>query len=321
MIIGSSNSTFSLQEVFVTDFDDNYHRFDTDPSNELERAVSKIRRRYSNIADYMEAVAIYNEYMGLLAVKHGNPDILKLKLKHGAVKDFLPPKPRMKNTTENRDLLKNKIIVSRTNVRKVDDEKLDASLSTFNVNNEYDGMYIQESEVSDPVGKSMIKEGLADNQKMTMKQLAKVSDIDYLEEYFAMERERAQEQQKKKFNRLGLSQIIRGEMPEDPDIEPDETGVILYNGSFMTPAERDQVTIYQHLGKVGWDSLKLMKTRGEDKGITKLMKDDDKKKKKKNKKRNDDDDFIVKMVTDGNFDSFGEFQDEMLKFDSTLFKG
>ena len=88
MRISLGEEVLLLQTVYVTDFGDNYHRTEDEPSSELEKEARRIRRRYKSIADYMAALAIYNEYMAMLAVKHGSPQLLKIKIDNDAIDVF-----------------------------------------------------------------------------------------------------------------------------------------------------------------------------------------------------------------------------------------
>ena len=87
----------SLFEVYCLDYGDNYHRLDSEPTSEFERAVRNIKGRYKDIRKFNDAMGLYSAWMSYLAEKHGGYEILKKKIKAGIVEDYIPRKPRLKN--------------------------------------------------------------------------------------------------------------------------------------------------------------------------------------------------------------------------------
>lgn len=312
MRINIEDSKSFLTEVYVVDFGDNYHRLSDEPSTELEREARKIRRKYKNIAEYMNALAVYREYMALLALKHGGPELFKIKLKNDLIEDFVPPKPTLKKNKINKLLLKKKIIVSRAKVNKIDKEKLEEIIKS----NEENKLplrpdLVKVKEKVDPVAKKIIKKD--DFNKVSLKKVKNISHIDFLEEYFRTKNK--MENKDKESTHISLSKIASGEYEDLIKDTREEDEVIFYRGNYMNRETVQDLQMYQQLGELGWNSLKIMKDKGVSKRITKILKNQNKKnKKKKKKKKKKVDDFLVQVMVDNDYDSFEEYEREMLDF-------
>lgn len=91
----------------------NYYDYGSSVGELIEKAKS-IRSRYMDFREYDEAMNVYWDYMELLSTKYGNPKILKKLRKLKLVKDFVPKKPKLKNTKANREYLKYGMLPSMT---------------------------------------------------------------------------------------------------------------------------------------------------------------------------------------------------------------
>jgi hypothetical protein len=101
-----------LFNPLFNDFDDDYYKKSM-ANDELITSVKKLRRRYTNFFDYMEALEIYNEYMDKLVEKYGGMKVIKNALKVDAMPDPVPAKPRLKDNRKNRQFLRSGIVPSR----------------------------------------------------------------------------------------------------------------------------------------------------------------------------------------------------------------
>ena len=101
-----------LFNFLSNDFGDNYYQRGIAETPLLADA-KKIRRKYSDFFDYIDAMEIYDQYMDMLAEKYGSKKIVKHSAKEGYLEEYVPPKPRLKNTRKNRQLAANGIIPSR----------------------------------------------------------------------------------------------------------------------------------------------------------------------------------------------------------------
>lgn len=300
-----------LTNVYVADFGDNYHRLADQPSSELEKEARKIRRRYRNTSDYTEALAIYNEYMSFLYDRHGGKHLFKMKLKAELIYDFVPPKPRMKNNERNRTLLKKGIILSKANVLDFDIEEVMAIMEANDPNPGAEIVF--DSDVKDKTADEIFKTTTFSDE---LNKLRNIDNIDYLEEFFNNKNAGGVGKQEKgsdPYSRISVTDIITGRyvkmLPEDTSEEDD---VIYYRGSYFKRSEVDDLEVFERLGDVGWNQMKLMRGAGASKRITKLIAGEGKAKQSKKEKEVEKDDFLLHMVMDGDYDSYMDFEKEML---------
>ena len=105
----------------------------------------------------------------------------------------------------------------------------------------------------------------------------------------------------------------------EEDIQKDNNEMIWYNGQMMRKDVVQENAIYRDLKELGWDGTKIFKRnmKGNKHGIAyDLLKKADKtekKQRKKNKKKNKiKDDFMSTLVFDNGYETFEDFQDDML---------
>lgn len=309
-----------LMEVYVHDFGDNYHRLDNEPSNELERRIRSLKRRYKKPWEFREAYADYCEYMDYLYELHGGKEVFKLKYKNGAITEFVPYKPKLKGTPLNKFILKNKIVVSRVDRNMIDEEKIDRIIeeqsSTYDKNDEANVVFGKpniDKKVEDAILKRRIG-GIMDYKKNTTMHM---SDVDYLDEFFKLKNKKKDKHKKHKESNESvypsLTDYITGDYLDMIDDTTDDDQVILYGGSYITQRALEDVDVYYKLNELGWNSYRLMRRAKGNKHIAKMFKKEEKRKKKKQKKHNN---FLVEVMTDGGYDSYEEFEREMLDFTS-----
>lgn len=306
-----------LNEVYVNDFDDNYHKLNGDPSSELEGSARKIRRRYKNVQDYLAAMSTYNQYMNLIMEQHGGKQLYKIQLKNDMIYDFIPPFPQLKNTPKNRFFLKKGIIVSKVNVDKINKDVLDETLDLYDksFNKEEDFTIITDNKV-DPIAKKMIKEG--DFNRINPRKVAQISDIEFLEEYFKSKKSNVNKEREKKVKKLTLTQYMNGEADSLITDTSEEDEAIFYRGRYMSRSSYEELKTYRELSNLGWNPVTVMKKKGASKKLTKIVKNqlgDNKKYNKKGKKKKNkrSDDFFVKLMDD-NHDTFADYERDMLNF-------
>ena len=319
MRIITHTNTNEFKGVYVNDFDDNYHRMSNEPSSELERSARRIRRRYKNIMQYLEAVDIYNEYMEYMYLKHGGKDLFKIKLQGEAIDDFVPSKPRMKNNAKNRRLLKDKIVISQVNLKSVTREKIQNFVEEMeDTLPEDNNLVIDTSKPLNKVEKKTLKN--INLNSLKSKQIkGHTSSLEFLEEYFQNETARKKTQEEEALNAISVTDILSGKVDHllYAD-EEDDNDVIYYQGNYMKRSAVNEIKIYEKLGEFGWDSVKLMKRGGVASKFTKHIERRNKRLKKKDKKgkkkKRDNDDFILHTVMGTDHDSFEDFEKEMMQF-------
>ena len=318
MRISLGEEVLLLQTVYVTDFGDNYHRTEDEPSSELEKEARRIRRRYKSIADYMAALAIYNEYMAMLAVKHGSPQLLKIKIDNDAIDDFIPAKPRMKNTPHNKMLLKKGIMVSSININKINYDNLEDTLDALEEDLTGEEEIVADTDMEeDKIAKKLIKKGHFN--RVSINKVKEIDNIDFLEEYFATKNSIQREEEEEEVASISVTAIANGKYDEMVRDTTEDDDIIYYRGNYMDRQTVEDLRIYQDLGERGWNSVKLMKEKGLSKRMTKVLKAQT----KKNKDKDEDktkmmdaagDAFFISLGMDNDHDSFGSYQEEMSNF-------
>lgn len=304
-----------LSEVYVLDFGDDYHRSEDQASSELEKAAKRIRRRYKNISDYMHAMGIYNEYMAYLIRKHGGPELFKIKYKADEINEFVPARPRMKNNPVNKALLKNRIMISKVNINKINEDVLESIDETI-ADPAFTEIVVDE-DARNRGGEKLLEDINMDNDTQKLKE---ISNVDYLEEYFKTKNIVLKSRAEKEKKKYSVTDLMNGDVYEKIQDTSEDDDVINYRGEYMRQKEAEELQVYKDLSKLGWDHIKIMRTMGVSKRVTDILKDQEKDKKKKGKdkknKKESDDDFFVHIVTDGGYDSYADFEKDMLNMTS-----
>lgn len=310
--VGSKPSV--LDKVYVTDFADNYHRTDMDPTTELERKVRRIRRRYKHISDYVEAAQAYNEYMGLLILRHGGPALFKLKMKDEAIDDFIPPRPRMKNTPTNKFMIKNGIIISQVKPKQINEDVI-AELEEVYMQDTPSEIMMTEDDVSKDI-KKIAKE--SDFTRIKTKDLRDIDSIDHLEAFFRSKNLKVKDKVNEEWSKLSLTDLIEGKHGLIKDTT-EQDDIILHRGRYMNREAVEELQVYQQLAQSGWDALKLMREQKVGKKVRSIIKDTEKERKRKKKKKKAygaTDNFLVNLAGDNGYDSFGDFERDLLNMRS-----
>lgn len=313
--VGSLTNTGDIFTIAVNDFGDEYHRNSDDASSELERRVRQIKRRYKNINDYYSAVNDYNEWMIYLRSLYTVSDkVFTVMLKNRALNEYIPKKPKIKDNSSLRYLVKNNIILSI-------DDKL------FNSNEEYimnklNSVEFNTDEVKDcRMSREEVIKVTNELRKETTINTRATSSINLLDEYFKMKsvsKKPLTEDDIFETREYSLTDLynngdiidINGENDDDSDYE-----TVIYEGQLVTRKEAKELQLYKLLYDLGWNSYRLhnrLKDSKSSKTVNKLLKIN-KKKKKKNKKS--DDKFLIDIMQDAGYDDFNDYEFEMSNCD------
>lgn len=137
-----------LFNPLFNDFDDDYYQ-KSFASDELSAMAKKLRRRYSNFFDWVDAMEIYNEYMDKLVEKYGSLKVIKNAMKADVIEEAVPARPRLKNTKRNRQFSRSGIIPAR----KVTDESLTSEEMLVIARQTFPDMMGEEIEETNPNAK------------------------------------------------------------------------------------------------------------------------------------------------------------------------
>lgn len=312
----------SLFEVYVLDYGDNYHRLPDEPSSEFEREVRQIRARYKTLSKYNDAMILYTDWMNYLASKHGGHDILKKKIKAGLIEDYIPRKPRLKNTATLKYMYKHNIIISETNDHYIDMDKIHDYVNEV-YPDDIDTMTT--SIIRDKEAEKLSNEVGAVGKRITT--TAFKSDQDFLDSYFNSKRVKGDKKGKKKKkkdkkyddNKYLLTDVMNGYYDYEEVEDSDNQTIMSYNGLLLNTGTTKEMSVYQRLNDIGWNSYKLMRRSKYSKRVASAFKPLKKGKKKKKKGfnvQNSYDDLIIDIIQDQGYDNFEEFQKDMLNMTS-----
>jgi len=307
-----------LATVYVNDFNDDYHRFDSEPSDGLTRAVRQIRRRYKRMNDYMDALGLYNWYMGMLQAKHGGPELFKIKMKYDAIPDYIPHKPQLRNTAYNRALLKTRTIVSTPRLDKVNKKKIEELKDSLSADINETAELNFDVDTKDKIAEKIIKneslEVLADKSLNKLKTVN--GRVDYLEEFFRSKNQKQIKEKEKAAKGLKLTELMEESYLEKIGDTSEKDDLVFYQGRYLTRDAIDELKVYKSMQQMGWNSVKFMKRSGINSRLRSIVESEKKMNKKKKKKKRKTDDSLMRIVTDGGYDSFEAFQSEMLDMTS-----
>ena len=332
--------TLQQEELFtayVQEFDyDDYHKDITDVPSDLEREVRALKRRYPDFSEYQSAMLIYNEYMTFLYAKYGGKEIFELKDKGGFIKDYVPVMPKIKANSLNKQLLKNKIIVSpksKSEENYIDIEDLDyddilemtATEDAYTGYLEYDR--IKEAKPNKQFDKFVEKEVLGKANKFSRRaeslMLRTTSSFEYLDEYFK-NKNALEEKENSDYDsdELTLEDIMNGNYVTEEDLMKDKDEKVYKNGRIMPREQAEEIETYNKLRDIGWDVNKILRRSGnisESDILFKRLKQIDKREKKKKKGKKDN--FLSTMSKDNGYDDFESFVTDMFDFTSdNIFK-
>lgn len=309
----------SLFEVYVLDYGDNYHRLPDEPSSEFEKEVRQIRARYKTLSKYNDAMILYDEWMNYLASKHGGHDILKKKIKAGLVEDYIPRKPRLKNTSTLKYMYKHNIIVSDVKDHYIDMDKIDEYLEEV-YPDDFDVSSMTTSVIKDKEAERLSNEVGNVGKRITTTSF--VSDQSFLDSYFNSRKVKKGKKKKDKKNKKKdndkylLTDVMNGYYDyDDSEVEDsDNQALMSYNGLLLNSGTTKEMDVYRRLNEIGWNSYKLMRRSKYSKRVASTFKPLKKGKKKKKgfNVKDSYEDLLIDIVQEQGYDNFEEFEKDML---------
>lgn len=324
----------TIFDVYVQDFDDNYHRLSMEPKSELERRVRNISSTYKNLNDFRLALIDYYEWMDYLESKYGGHDLLKKMIKDGVeIEDYIPKKPGLKARKYLRNAYKNNIIVSDVGRELINEDKFTELM-------EYMDDYAPDA--------STIPDNIATSKEMDeveafIEKLNPVSDyrkvkydgdIDFLNEYFRggskptkKDKKRKKKHDKKKTRRgydFGPSLIdyctgrYLDMIDDGEDTTEEDEAYTPFGGVLISYETSAELNFYRKLGELGWDDKLLLKRAHMGKQMTKIYNKTEKQKKKAAKKKSKFEDRLLgSIIDDSGFDSIDDYEAYMLDMTSS----
>ena len=311
----------------IHDFGDEYHLPDVDTDDGLPMTkVKKIRRKYQNWFDYVDAVNLYDEYLDNLCAKYGGENKFKLAMLLGQVHEYLPNYPTLKKSKRNRYYRKNriprietepiyfepipieeinKLPHSRVKVRLVNDRKIDSL---------YDGYGNLESTVENTV------------QSLTMLERYWVANRDRINKLKGSKKKKAKLQRaldrrtiKISLNYRSITDMIAmyDKAKRDKFFNNNVVkagNVSLYKGAYIETGDEDHIAILEDLRSIGVVFSRLTKSRTKviRQKIEKKMRSNKKRRKLDKKNRKLENQFAREM-SHGMYDDYESFTSDMVE--------
>ena len=321
----------TIHESYVQSFNDNYHRADGDISIEDEKEVRGLKRRYPQYMDFVVAHNIYSEYMEKLYEKYGSKEMFELYEKAGVIEEYVPSEPKIKPTKLNKEFKKRGIILSP----KSKDRENYIDVESLSIEEIREITKTELIEFEDRIDIFKYHEGKAKKLDELMKEandsnnrfvkrrdraMLESNSLDFIAEYFSEKQKFKEEDIDEDIDtNVTLQDLLDDNFMTEEDIQKDNNEMIWYNGQMMRKDVVQENAIYRDLKELGWDGTKIFKRnmKGNKHGIAyDLLKKADKREKKqrkKNKKKNKiKDDFMSTLVFDNGYETFEDFQDDML---------
>lgn len=253
-----------LMEPYVQFFDnDNYHESDIDEAVQIDcdgqdiddymRNIRMIRRRYTDLLQYEQARALYEDYIKKLIEAYGGKKELEVAALMDDFHNYLPPKPNLKPTRRIKMLLKNGMIVENklyapeNIVERIEEMRGEPILKKESrIKNKKFLSKSAKKELDEEIGNDIVGRN---------KKLRKASSIKFLELYF-------QEKEDKKKNKKEKPPTLRDYFEDNVEIIPedavDPNATTYYKGKYVTNAQKEEYEFYDELDELGWDSYKII---------------------------------------------------------------
>jgi hypothetical protein len=306
------------------DFGDDYHLPDVETDESLPMTkVKKIRRKYQNWFDYLDAVNLYDEYIDSLYAKYGGESKFRLAMLLGEVHEYIPNYPHIKKTRKNKYYRKNRIprIIqepihfdpipveeianlphAKVKVRLVNDRKIDSL---------YDGYGNIEASLESTIGSiSMLERYWVANNERIARMKGSKKKKQRLKR--ALERKTL----KISLNYRSITDMIAMYDKEKRDKffcnNKSSGNLVYYKGTYVPTDDEDHLSIVESLRSIGVVFSKLTKSR------TKLIREKierkmskGKKRRKLDKKNRKKEDKFAREMSHGMFDDYVSFENEM----------
>lgn len=307
----------SFDQIYAIDFGDEYHKT-IKPKTELEARARKIRRKYRHIHEYIEAKRLFKEYMDSIYDQFPSKEIALMQLEAGNLDIYIPPKPQMKNNNEKKFYDRGMLVNYDTPVINHDlmDQLIDERFSTTT---DLPQMQIH-NDVADvkklrTVAEVLGKDGkVVESYKNRMGKGAKLKNNDsgyaLLRKFF--ENNNRPDSEEEEYAPVRPYSFTKQIMDDDEFAKitgdyRDPNEVIKYRGRYIKTHRAEEMKIFDDLGDLGWNSLKLMSTLGVSRKLTQIASREAKaiKKRKKFNKKRDKDFFVMAGGDEYEDDGYG----------------
>jgi hypothetical protein len=315
-IIDPNDSIFT---VYVNDFNDGYHDLHTEVT-ELEIKVKSLKNKYRYVNEYNAAVNVYFEYMFYLYNKYGGEARFNILLNAEEIPEFVPQKPKLKNTKMNKYIMKKGIVLSRKK-----------SMSpTSNINDYLEE--VKEFNDDDIINEEFEFVKKIDNTKFDInaKEIGRKSKrsefLNHMDIYFSDRYKQEEKKSKIKMKPPSLYDVMNNTKRYQRYLKKlskqEEDELLMIDNNFISKKDVETYAFSKELKDAGWNSYKIIKNmKGENNTLVRILKRNNKKRKEETKrskkKKKKVKSFLDTVIDYGEYDSFADFEKEYKQFTSS----
>lgn len=285
-LVGDEDFPDWLFNSTYNDFEDNYYD-QSFAESELVSEIKKMRRRYNDFFDYMDAIDIYNEYMEAMVNKYGSMRTIKNALEVNLIEDPIPAKPKLKATKKNKLFLQSGVIPSRkTDTLHLDGEEI-RSLAR-KIQPDKDGSSVDEADMYKKLPKD-VKEELkrasrrlsGETRKQNMyRTVGNNRGTDFIVEFLnnakngVYSSHQAKKSTDDSVSIIDIAKDIIREKTVPPELLEDENSIsrtVVYGNRLVNTRDKQQIEIYKQLLEEGFDVMHQLGHSGLDKKSVKMI--------------------------------------------------
>jgi hypothetical protein len=334
-----------LNTVLFNDFGERYYEMGIggDSEEPVFDAMKRLRRRYNNYFDWVDAMAVWNEYMDIMAAKYGSRRVARKSWALGLIPDIVPAKPKLKGSKKNKEFLSVGFVPSHRVFEPMDFDALKDLAEELYAIGEDDE--IDERDVWKKAPKKyrkMLEEMNAKYQGMMRARglrtaNARISSANMIMEFYDYaKRGYVPEKGKGPKDKEGFTEYVdrldlESRIPKiildhrDEEVYHDQRGGYMYS---VRESDSRLVTILEDMAEKGWDirinkstmstnAVKMLKSRGllhrgSTKKEIKRLKKEQRKADKLINKRRDNDATLTKVLIKNRFDAGAEHDGSLL---------
>lgn len=261
---------FLFKPVF-NDFGDDYYE-KSFVQNGVQLEAKKLRRRYNDFFQWQNALSIYYNYMQTLVNKWGSLKTIKNSVEEGSMPDFVPSKPKLKNTKKNRYYLRTGNIPAQRSVDLViPDEDIIAIARQLYPNDKTDEEIIvdnykptkQELKAYDAV----IDKSERQNRRQNMyRNVTSTRGTDFIVEYLAQSKRgiyNSSGSKKSKDDTMGVADLLkeylhRQNTPQWKLDDEEATETTYSGGRIVKRRDLEQTEVYKILYEEGFNIIETI---------------------------------------------------------------
>lgn len=266
------------------EFDDNYYQ-QSFVEDRLMMDIKKMKRRYNDFYEFMDAIETYNDYMEMMVDKYGSMRTIKNSMEVGLIDDPIPAKPKLKANKKNKLFLQNGIVPSRkTDVLQLSSEEIVEMARRMQPDK--DGSEVDEGDMFNKVPKELKEEMKRANRRLSgqsrrqnmYRTVGSNRGTDFIVEFLNNAKRGVYDTEYDKHGEntsiVDIAKDIVRERDIPPEVLEDEQSpnkTIVYGSRLVNARQKQQIEIYKELLEAGFDVMHQLGHSGLDKKAVKMI--------------------------------------------------